>query len=149
MSTAPTASDDRPLTPAERRLSLFLRAVGAVTMLALVAALMPGEWMARAHEALGLGAFPDAPIVRYLARSLSAFYALAGALCWMLAADVRRYDALIAFAGWATVGLGVLLQVTDLALELPAWWMYGEGPADVALGAAALLLLRRARAERS
>lgn len=144
----PYVTNDLPLTPAERRLRLFLRVVGAVTMLAVVAALMPGAWMARAHEALGLGLFPEAPIVRYLARSLSAFYALAGALCWMLADDVRRYDAPIAFAGWATVGLGVLLQITDLALDLPAWWMYGEGPADVALGAAALLLLRQARAER-
>lgn len=144
----PSDANGRPLTPAERRLRLFLRAVGAVTMLAAVAALMPGEWMARAHEALGLGPFPEAPIVRYLARSLSAFYALAGALCWMLAADVRRYDALIAFAGRATVGLGVLLQVTDLALHLPAWWMYGEGPVDVALGAAVLVLLNRARIER-
>lgn len=141
-------SNDRPLTPAERRLGLFLHAVGAVMMLALVAAVMPGEWMARTHEALGLGAFPDAPIVRYLARSLSAFYALAGALCWMLAADVRRYNPLIAFLAYATIATGVLLQVTDLALELPAWWKYGEGPADVALGAVTLILLNRARIER-
>lgn len=141
-------SHDRPLTPAERRLRLFLRAVGAVMMLALVAAVMPGEWMARAHEALGLGAFPEAPIVRYLARSLSAAYALAGALCGMFAADVRRYDALIAFVAYATIATGVLLQVTDLALELPAWWKYGEGPADVALGVVTLVLLNRARIER-
>lgn len=144
----PSASNDHPLTPAERRLRIFLRVAGAVMMLALVAAVMPGAWMARAHEALGLGPFPEAPIVRYLARSLSAFYALAGALCWMLAADVRRYDAPIAFAGWASIGLGVLLQVTDLALNLPAWWMYGEGPADIALGVVMLVLLNRARNER-
>ena len=36
--------------------------------------------MAACHEAMGLGPFPDAPIVEYLARSVSAYYAMLGGL---------------------------------------------------------------------
>ena len=38
------------------------------------------SWIAASHEWLGMGDYPDRPIVDYLARSLSLFYGLVGLL---------------------------------------------------------------------
>ena len=71
------------------------------------------------HRWLGLGELPASPIVEYLARSLSAFYALVGALCLVMAADLERYRPLVrflraAFALWSAAMLWV-----DLAAGMP------------------------------
>jgi hypothetical protein len=55
--------------------------------------------MAATHRWLGLGEMPTGPVVEYLARSLSAFYAVMGALCLVVAADLERYRPLVRFLG--------------------------------------------------
>lgn len=123
---------------AERRLAALLRAVGLLDLAALLAVLLPGEWMAEIHLALGLGELPQAPIVTYLTRSASAVYALHGAVLLLAATDVRRYERLIAVLGYGAIVIGLMLAAIDLFARLPLWWTLVEGPLYVLFGVAAL-----------
>ncbi len=118
-----------------RNLAFVLRLFGFAGMLATVAVFMPMSWMAFAHERLGLGPMPTDPVVQYLARSLSAFYALTGALCLVLAGDVRRYRPVIQCLGIAVVVFGIVLVWIGWKSELPWWWTAGEGPPTAVFGA--------------
>jgi hypothetical protein len=89
-ASARTHPAGRPVN-AERLLSLLLRFVGGVCLLAVLAVFMPKSTMAGIHESIGLGEFPDPPIAAYLARATSALYAFYGGLLLLLARDVRRY----------------------------------------------------------
>jgi hypothetical protein len=61
---------------------------------------MPTAWMAAIYEALELGEFPDVPLMQYMTRSLSAFYAAMGANYWYLSRDVRRYLPFLWYSVW-------------------------------------------------
>src|SRR5271155_3846213 len=78
---------------------LFRYLLGIGSLFALIPVVMPWSWMAATHRWLGLGEMPTGPIVAYLARSLSAFYALVGALCLVMASDLDRYRPLVRFFG--------------------------------------------------
>lgn len=131
--------------PTERVLVRLLRGVGCVELLALVPTLMPRAWMAATHELIGLGPFPSGPIVEYLARALSAFYAFHGGLLLLLSTDVRRYAALLTYAAATIVAFGVLALAVDLLVGMPWWWTAGEGPFLVVFGAVLLALQARVR----
>ena len=45
-------------------LVIILRVLGALGCIAVFAIVMPTSWMAAAHQWLGLGDFPDAPITQ-------------------------------------------------------------------------------------
>lgn len=119
----------------ETLLRLVLRLEGSVALLALVAVVMPYAWMDATHQWLGLGRLPDAPIVGYLARSLSAFYALFGALLWWVSFDLQRHRSTIGFLAAATIGFGAILLGIDWAEGLPLAWKLFEGPWVMLLGA--------------
>jgi hypothetical protein len=53
-------------------------------------------------------------VVEYLARSLSAFYAVTGALCLLVASDLERYRPLVRFQGVAFAVMSVVLLGVDL-----------------------------------
>jgi hypothetical protein len=55
-------------------LVFLLRLGGTMTVLAFPAMLLPPDWMAATHRWLGMGELPEAPVVDYLARSVSALY---------------------------------------------------------------------------
>lgn len=135
------------MTKAEKMLVWLLRVFGGVTLLALVAVCMPSSWMAACHEWLGLGTFPDAPIADYLARSLSAFYAVMGGLVLLVSRDVRRYAAVITYVAVVCIAFGVASLIIDIRLALPTWWILSEGPSVIGLGAAILILQARAKRE--
>jgi hypothetical protein len=127
---------------ADQALVVLLRVVGVGALFALVAVFMPVSWMAATHRWLGLGEMPAAPVVEYLARSLSAFYALFGALCLVLASDLGRYRPLVRFLGAAfAVASGVLTGV-DWAAGMPWWWSASEGPGGAVLGVLMFVLAR-------
>ncbi len=69
-------------TRADKALVFLLRLVGVSSLLALAAVFMPVSWMVATHRWLGLGEMPVTPVVEYLARSLSACYALLVLSCW-------------------------------------------------------------------
>ena len=112
-------------------------------LLALVFVVAPRAWMEDIHAALGLGVFPDTPIVWYLARSTSAFYAMMGGLYWLASFDMGRQRRLLLFLGWWTVVLGVMLCGIDLWVGLPLSWTLSEGPVVILMGLALLYLISR------
>ena len=128
---------------AQRALKILLRAVGLATASAVFAAVTPTAWMAECHRRLGLGEMPAGAMFEYLARSLSAMYALLGGLLLMISRDVRRFRPLVVYVAAACIVLGVAVTVLDAALGLPWWWTLGEGPPLVPLGAAMLILQSR------
>ena len=130
------------MTKADKALVLLLRIVGVPALFALVAVVMPVSWMAATHGWLGLGAMPTGPVVVYLARSLSAFYALIGALCLVVAADLERYRPLVRFLGVAFALMSLVLLGVDLAAGMPWWWSASEGPGGVVFGVLMFFLAR-------
>ena len=118
----------------DRFLTLFLRVVGSVSGSAALCAVMPLRSMDAVHRALGMGPLPNGPIIEYLARSTSAFYALLGALLWICSLDLPRYRPLVRGTGAAFVTLGALLFWTDFNAGLPWFWKAAEGPIDAFFG---------------
>ena len=121
---------------------LFRYLLGIGSLFALVPVFMPMSWMAATHRWLGLGEMPTGPIVEYLARSLSAFYALVGALCLVMASDLDRYRPLLRFFGVCLALLGIVFTGVDLAAGMPWWWTAFEGPGAVPIGALVYYLAR-------
>jgi hypothetical protein len=130
---------------ADRILQTLLRIIGGVSVLAIIPVFMPRAWMAACHEWLGLGPFPEGPIVEYLARSTSLFYAIWGGILWVLARDVRRYVRMVMAVGIAIIACGVILLTIDLRSGLPPWWVALEGPWVVLMGAVILCLAVRVK----
>ena len=132
------------MTKSDKALVILLRFVGVSALFALVAVFMPVSWMAATHRWLGLGEMPTGPVVEYLARSLSAFYAVMGALCLVLTTDLGRYRPLVRFLGVAFALMSLVLLGVDLAAGMPWWWSAPEGPRGVVLGALLFVLARPA-----
>jgi hypothetical protein len=81
-------------------------------------------------------------VVEYLARTLSAFYALRGARDLVVAADLERYRPLVQFFGLAQAVMGVVFFGVDLAAGMPWWWSASEGPAGIVVGVLMFCLAR-------
>lgn len=118
----------------------LIRAVGTVALLAAIAVIMPYSWMDHVHQWLGMGRLPSEPVVGYLARSTSAFYAILGGLLWVASSDLRRYRPILQYLGLAMVLLGLTLGVVDWVEGMPLWWRLAEGPIGIALGVILLVL---------
>jgi hypothetical protein len=127
----------------DRILVWLLRVSGAMTLTALGAVFMPYEWMNLIHQRLGMGDLPNMPIVGYLTRSVSALYALHGALLIFVPLDGHRYLPIVRFLGWAGVVMGVLLFGLDRAVGMPVPWANREGPFVVAISVVILALAWR------
>ena len=127
----------------EQILIWLMRLGGVVMLTALGAVVMPDEWMNIIHQRVGLGELPRAPIVGYLTRSISALYALHGALLVFLAGDVRRYLPVVRFLAVAGAVFGALMLGIDCAVGMPHLWTFGEGPYVVLLSMVVLWLSGR------
>ena len=127
----------------ERALQLILRVMGSSSLLALFFIGVPHSWMESIHASLEMCPLPDAPVVGYLARSTSAFYAMAGGLFWVVSFDLERHRRVLIFLGGAITALGFVLLVVDWAEGLPFWWAIWEGPFVVAFGIVLSWLSRR------
>jgi hypothetical protein len=127
---------------AQSLLVFLLRLGGTMTVLAFPTMLLPHDWMAATHRWLGMGELPDAPVVSYLARSVSAFYGFHGVLLFLIATDPVRYRAFVVYVGCMNVALGLMLLLIDLHAGMPGWWTAFEGPGVVALGVVILFLSR-------
>jgi hypothetical protein len=127
---------------AQRWLVIVLRIAGGVTLAAFPAMLLPVEWMASTHASLGLGAFPRAPVVDYLARSIAALYGFHGVLVLIVSTDPIRYRPIVWFIAAMNIAFGLMMIAIDLHAGLPAYWTALEGPPIVAFGIAIALLNR-------
>lgn len=135
--------DDASAQTAERALVAILRIVGSVSLLATIFVFVPYSWMNAIHGTLGMGELPAAPIVGYLARSTSAFYAMLGGLLWVVSYDVRRSRAVLTYLGLTLSAFGVILVGVDWGEGLPLFWKAGEGPFVLVLGLAITFLNHR------
>jgi hypothetical protein len=131
------------MTKSERLLRLLLRTCGTADLLAVGAVVMPYFWMNAIHQWLGMGWLPDEPIVGYLARSTSAFYAMLGGLAWVASFDLYRHRLILCYLGAATIVFGLALLIIDILEGMPQYWVVCEGPVDTALGVLILVLSRR------
>jgi len=122
---------------------VFLRILGSGGLLAVVFVFVPFSWMDAIHRWLGMGDLPDKPIVGYLARWTSAFYAMLGGLFWTLSFDLRRHRSILCYLGGAVTFFALALAVV-LALEgMPLWWCVPEGLGNLAFGVVILALSYR------
>lgn len=132
------------MTKQERFLKLFLRILGSIDILALVAVVMPYSWMNAVHGWFGMGTLPAEPIVGYLARSTSGFYAMLGGLLWVISFDLSRHRLVLRYVGGVIIVFGVILLAVDLLEGMPLWWSLGEGPTNIGFGILMLVLTSRA-----
>ena len=126
-------------------LVVLLRLGGAATSAAFLAVFLPVEWMAATHQWLGLGEFPRAPIVDYLARSIAALYGFHGVLLFIIARDPARYRTIVQYAGVMNIVFGLLLTGIDVNAGMPAYWTLAEGPPIIGFGLFVLYLSRSLR----
>jgi hypothetical protein len=131
------------VTDNHRPLSIALRILGLIDLLALFAVIMPRRWMEEGSVWAGLGPLPEGSLVGYLARSASVLYALHGGLILFISFDVERYWRLITFLAIAALVHALLMLGIDLVEGMPTWWTLLEPPGFVATGAIVLILQRR------
>jgi len=131
------------MTKQDRLLQVLLRIVGTAGLMAIPFVMVPYSWMDAIHQGLGMGKLPDAPIVGYLARSASAFYAILGGLLWTVSFDLRRHRLVLGYIGVEVVLFGVAMLAVDFGQGMPIWWSLAEGPFNVAFGAVFLWLCWR------
>lgn len=114
-----------------------------VTGSAFFAVFMSSESMASTHKWLGLGEFPDGPMIEYLARSVAAFYGFHGVLLFVVSSDPVRLRPIVTFIAVFNILFGAMLVVIDTRVGLPTWWTASEGPSIIVIGV--LLALLNAR----
>ena len=130
-----------------RLLVFLLRLGGVFTVCAFLAILLPRDWMAATHEWLGMGEFPRAPVVDYLARSIAALYGFHGVLLLIVSRDPVRYKPIVTFIGILNVAFGAILIAIDLYAPMPMMWTLGEGPPIAVFGLVVLYLRRSIRSQ--
>ncbi|HUS91295.1 MAG TPA: hypothetical protein VM695_05560 [Phycisphaerae bacterium] len=131
---------------AERLLKLVLLLCGLGCVCGLPGLYMPAGWMARAHEWLGMGEFPSAPIAEYLARLTSGLYAMYGGLVVLMATDVRRFAPLITAQALMLVAVSASSLFYAWGTGIPTWWLIGDIAATALFGGMVLVLQRKVRA---
>jgi hypothetical protein len=130
-------------TDTDNSLKWLLRVIGGVELCAIPFIVFPLSWMDWVHgHLLGLGSLPVAPVVEYLARSLSALYAIHGAMIVRMSFDIARFLPLVVFLGWCHVALGLTVFGADAVAGLPWFWVTGEGVGITACGVIILTLCR-------
>ncbi len=127
---------------AAKWLPLFLRVVGATSLLAFLAAVMPASWIVEIAEAIGFSPFPAEPITFYLARNLSLLYGFVGCLLLGIANDLVRYRTAVTPLAIAIVAFGFLQALVDTQSAMPVWWTALEAGSTVAGGVILLWLDR-------
>jgi hypothetical protein len=124
-----------PTTAADAGLKWLLRLSGGVELLAIPFVVFPLSGMTAIHDRLGLGPLPSGPVVEYMARTLSAVYAVHGAVLVALSIDVPRYRPVIRMVGCLHAVAGLVFLGIDLSAGMPWFWTAGEGPPVTAIGA--------------
>lgn len=127
---------------AELAIVVIMRFMGVSALLAIFAVFFPYSWMNACHEYMGLGTLPEAPIVSYLARSLSAFYAMHGVFTLVIASDIRRYRSFVVLWAILMTATGAILTGVDVVSGMPQSWTWGEGPPTMVIGLTVLCLSR-------
>ena len=126
-------------------LTLLLRIGGLATSAAFLAVFLPADWMASTHEALGLGPFPRAPLVDYLARSIALLYGFHGILMFIVAGDPVRYRPIVTYIAAMDLIFGVAIAIIDIHAGMPWYWTIGESVPITVMGVLIAVLNRPTR----
>lgn len=126
----------------ERILVVILRVIGVAAIFAVPAIYFPYSWMNTIHASLGLGTLPDTPIVSYLARSLSMFYAVLGSVTLLVSSNIRYYHSMVTLLGTLFIIIGTTLLGIDIVSRMPGSWTVFEGPFTILMGLGVLYLHR-------
>ena len=129
----------------ERTLVLLLRISAVVLLIAVIPAVMSFSWMIAIYRHLGMGELPEGPIMGYLTRSLSAVYAMHGALVLFVSFDVRRYLPVVKCLALLSVVLGAGLLILDVVVGMPLFWIVCEGPVIIVFYGVLLWLALKVR----
>ena len=132
-----------PMNRYEKALVLLLRLDAIILLAALIPSMMPFAWMKDIYRQLGMGELPAGPIIGYLTRSLSFRYALYGAVVLFVSLDVRRFLPVVKLIAVLCVVFGIGMLVLDVMVVMPMFWVLGEGPFIIVLGAVMLWLTGR------
>lgn len=128
----------------QRLLQLVLWLAGGTMVLAIVAVFMPRTWIVLAHdEWLDFGQFPEAPIVEYLARALSGFYAMVGGFFLLAAGKPRQYAVPLRYFVVMMMLLAVAMVPIGSLCGMPLWWTLGDAASMVSFGVAVIWLQHR------
>ena len=127
----------------KKALVIILRVSGIVLLTALIPAAMPFAWMQGIHRWLEMGELPAEPIVGYLTRSLSLFYALHGALLLFVSRDISRFLPVVKCLAILGIAFGAIMIYLNVSVGMPAFWILCEGPFIIPLSVAILLLAYR------
>ena len=128
----------------QKILSWILRVIGFFGMLATGAVVMRFSWMVSIHEKLALdGSLPSEPVVEYLARSLSAFYAMVGVIFWYVSFRVPQHWDLVRMIALLFVFFGAIVWWIDVKTQMPLWWTLQEAPPAILVGLWMLYLHRQ------
>ena len=107
-------------------LQLLLRVLGGICVLAVIPLFAPRSWLDAGHRFLGMGAFPEAPIAEYLARSVRALSAFYGGLLLLLARDVRRFVSIIKYQAIAIMAFSAIGIYAGTRAGVPAYLVVGD-----------------------
>ena len=132
------------MNPYETWLRRLVGLNGVFLLIATVAIFLPVPVMARIHEMLGLGSFPDSAITVYLARNTSLMYAVHGALTLCVAVQWHSFYRLVPVLALLHILIGVSLIGIDLTSGMPGYWTWLEGGPIASFGLFLLWLYRRA-----
>lgn len=136
-------SSEFALSTEFRILRWLLLLSGSFLMCALLAMLLPVGTMQAAHQWLGLGEFPVAPITIYLARSTSLLYAVHGSIMFYTGLTIQNHWRFIPLLGWLHILIGMAIFVIDITSPMPTYWIAMEGGPIAALGVLMLVLFRK------
>ena len=112
----------------KKALIIILRVSGLTMLLAFIAVFLPYQTMANIHRQIGLGNFPQLPILAYLARSVSLFYGIHGMILLYISFDLDKYLQFLKFFCYIGFMFSTCLFFIDLTAPMPASWTFGEGP---------------------
>jgi len=124
----------------EKVLVALLRLAGIMLLTAVIPAVMPFAWMKDIHRLMGMGELPEGPVMGYLTRSLSAMYAMHGALVFFISFDVRRCKPVVKCLAVLGMVFGLGMLVLDYAVGMPFDWTTHEGPFIMTMGCVMLWL---------
>jgi hypothetical protein len=133
----------------EKHLAWFLRFTAVIFLCAAPAVVMPTAWMHAINDWLGLGPLPEAPLLQYLARSMSALYVTMGGSYWFMSNDVRRYLPLLRFTVPVMVGFAVTVTIVDVQVAMPIQWTAGAALSLAGWTLALWWLVRRIKEPRT
>lgn len=126
----------------EVTLKIILRLSGIMLITAFGAVFLPYETMARIHQYMGLGDFPNLPILDYLARSVSLFYAMHGVIVIYISFNLIKYLQFLKLLCYLGFVFGIALLIIDIKAPVPAYWAYTEGPFIISLNLAIYVLAK-------